>query len=326
MDAHQLHVKFHATFHGHAMTRLQYLYGQEIGNRKRFVYHCSSCRAFEIRRRSGPDVFPVGLCRGCGRPLEESAERTLAPIPEGWSDAVVEATGVRQVEPLFRRASSIPHFSLGLPGLDSLLRPLSEKRLVVLRGALSSLVAELVAFRAQLPIESGGLDSAAVFIDGGNQSDLYLFSSFVRQQGLKPTSAMRRVASCRVFTFYQLASLVSEHLTRAVEDHGAKLVVVSDILGTFNEPEMEEREARRVLDAIQEGLKATKNRALVFVTLARPNTHDSTVMSWADATIAMSADGDNIRAERLERRNELSESSTFKLSQLLKATRKEAFH
>ena len=308
------------------MTRLQCLYGQEIGNRARIVYHCSSCRAFEIRRRSGPDLFEVRCCRGCGRPIDESAERTLAPIPEGWSDAVVEATGVRQAEPLFRRASSIPHFSLGLPGLDSLLRPLSEKRLVVLRGALSSLVAELVTFRAQLPIESGGLDSAAVFIDGGNQSDLYLFSSFVRQQGLKPTSAMRRVASCRVFTCYQLSSLVSECLTRAVEDHGTKLVVVSDILGTFNEPEMEERETRRVLDAIQEGLKATKNHALVFATLARPNTHDSTVMSWADTAITISADGDNIRAERLECRNKVSRSSTFKLSQLLKATRKEAFH
>ncbi|MDG6989415.1 MAG: hypothetical protein JRN21_08870 [Nitrososphaerota archaeon] len=308
------------------MTGLRYLYEQETGNRERFVYHCSRCHVFEIRRSSGPDTLPVGLCRECGRPLEENAERTLVPIPEEWSGAVVEAAGVRQAEPFFRRASSIPHFSLGLPGFDSLLRPLSEKRLVVLSGAPSSAVAELVAFRAQLPVESGGLDSAAVFIDGGNQSDPYLFSSFARQQGLRPTSAMRRVASCRVFTFYQLASLVSEHLAHVVEDYGAKLVVVSDILGTFNEPGMEEREARRVLDAVQAGLEETKNHALVFATLARPNTHDVTVMSWADATIAMSADGDNIRAERLEHRNKLPESSTFKLSQLLKATRKGAFH
>lgn len=57
---------------------------------------------------------------------------------------------------------------------------------------------------------------------------------------------MRRVTTCRVFTIYQLADLVSEHLVRAAEDYAAKLVVVSDLLGTFNEPELEEREARRL--------------------------------------------------------------------------------
>ena len=309
------------------MTELRYLYGQEVGSRERFVYRCSNCRCvFEIRRSLGPGALLVGLCRGCGTPLEESAECALASIPEEWSDAATEATRAPQAEPLFRRASSIPHFSLGFPRLDSLLRPLLEKRLIVLSGTPSSVVAELAAFRAQLPVESGGFDSAAVVIDGGNRSDPYLFSSFARQRGLKPTSAMRRVASCRVFTFYQLASLVSEHLVRAVEDYGAKLVVVSDVLGTFNEPELEEREARRVLGAVQEGMEETKKRALVVATLATPNRHDSAVMSWADAAVALSADGDDVRAERLESRNSPSGFSTFKMSQLLRAAKKEALH
>jgi len=184
-------------------------------------------------------------------------------------------------------------------------------------------VAELAAFRAQLPVEAGGLDSAVLYIDGGNRSDPYLFSSFAKQRGIKPTVAMRRVASCRVFTFYQLAALVSEHLVRAVEDYGTRLVVISDILGTFNEPELEEREARRVLSAVEEGIEKTKRRALVIATLASHNKYDDTIASWADAMVRLSHEGDRVRAELLKHRNRLPGQTTFRLSQLLRATKTE---
>jgi hypothetical protein len=182
-------------------------------------------------------------------------------------------------------------------------------------------VAELATFRAQLPVESGGLDSAALFIDGGNRSDPYLFSSFAKQKDLKPVSAMRRVASCRVFTFYQLAALVSENLMPAVEDYGTRLVVISDVLGTFNEPELDEREARRVLSAIQQGIKKVKERAIVITTLTSPNKYDTMVSSWADTMVRLSPDGGSIRAELVKHRNRVPGVTTFKLSQLLKAAR-----
>lgn len=307
------------------MVRLHHLYEQAVGTKERFVYSCSSCgRAFEIRRGSGSSTLPAGLCRGCGRPLKDNSECRLACIPEelpDGPDARVQGAGQ-----LFRPASSIPHFSLGFARLDSLLRPMSAKHLVVFSGSPSSAVGELAAFRAQLPIDSGGLDSGVVFIDGGNRSDPYLFSSFAKQKGLRPLPAMKRVASCRAFTFYQLASLVSEHLVRAAEDYGAGLVVIADILGMFNEPELEESEARRVLDAIRDGIEETKRRTLVIATLASPNKYDDTVTSWADTAIRMSSDGDTIRAERLERRNRPSATATFKRSQLMKATKREVPH
>ncbi len=257
---------------------------------------------------------------GCGRPLEEGVQCRLAPVPEDWADVFVEDVPAQKHEVVFQRASTIPHFSLGFPRLDSFLRPLSDGRLVVLAGDASSAVAELAAFRSQLPVESGGLDSAVLFIDGGNRSDPYLFSSFARQKGLRPSVAMRRVTSCRVFTFYQLAALVSEHLVRAVRDYGTKLVVVSDILGTFNEPELEEREARRVLSAVEEGLEAVKKDALVIATLASPNKYDDMVSSWADALVRLSSDGDRVSAQLLRHRNRSPGETTFTLRQLLRAT------
>jgi len=309
------------------MPRLHYLYEQVSNGREHFIYYCSSCRCvLSVRHDLGPASetisFLNGHCMGCGGLLEGSVECRLAPVPGDWSD-VFQSTipSAQKRETLFQKASSIPHFSLGFPRLDSLLRPFSEGRTILLSGEVSPIVAELVSLRAQLPIESGGLDSTVLFIDGGNSSDPYLFSSFAKQRGLKPAIAMRRVASCRVFTFYQLAALVSEHLVRAVEDYGTKLVVICNILGTFNEPELEEREARRVLGAVEEGIEKVKRQALVIATQTSPNKYDSIVASWADAQVRLSSERDRIRAELVKHRNRLQEETTFKLGQLLKATR-----
>jgi hypothetical protein len=307
------------------MPRLHYLYEQAGDGKARFVYYCSACTCvFEVRKNLGPagaiNGPPDRRCAGCGRPLAGSVECTFAPVPEDWSDVLVTQPPQKRTE-LFQQASSIPHFCLGFPRLDSLLRPLAEGRLVMFSGEPSSVVAELAAFRAQLPVGSGGLDSGVLFIDGGNRSDPYTFSSFAKQRGVKPAAAMRRVTSCRVFTFYQLAALVSEHLERATEDYGTKLVIISDVLGTFNEPELEEREARRVLTAIQEGVEKTKKHALVIATLPSSNRYDDLVASWSDAMIQMSSDGSRIRAELIRHRNRLPGAATFRLSEILRATK-----
>jgi hypothetical protein len=205
--------------------------------------------------------------------------------------------------------------------LDSLLRPFSPQRLIVLSGGAASAVAELMAFRAQLPLETGGLDSTVFFIDGGNRSNPYLFSSFARQRGLKPAVAMRRVATCRVFTIYQLADLISEHLVRAAEDYAAKLVVVSDLLGTFNEPELEEREARRLLGAVEGGIKQVKKNSLVLVTLASPNKYDDMIMTWADTAVSLSSSGGRVQAELIKHPTKPPTASSFMMNQLLRSSK-----
>ena len=303
------------------MAKLHYLYEQAAAGKERFVYYCSGCDCVvQVKRVLEPTNSFDGLCKSCGRPLEGGVECRLAPVPEDWADVFVNpALPAQRSEPLFRSAASIPHFSLGFARLDALLRPMTEGRLVVLDGGPSSAVAELAALRAQLPVETGGLNSTVLFIDGGNKSDLYLFSSFARQKGLRPTTAMRRVASCRAFTFYQLAALVSEHLVRAIDDYGTRLVIISDILGTFNEPELDEREARRVLGAVEEGIAEAKRRALVIATLASPNRYDDVIASWSDTTIRFSSEGDSVRAELLKHKSRVPGSTIFRQSQLLKA-------
>jgi hypothetical protein len=187
------------------------------------------------------------------------------------------------------------------------------------------MVAEFMAFRAQLPLEVGGLDSTVLFIDGGNRSDPYFFSSFARQRGLKPVVAMRRVATCRIFTIYQLAGLISEHLAKAAEDYAAKLVVISDLLGTFNEPELEEREARRLLSAVEDGIKQVKN-SLVLATLTSPNKYDDMIMACADTAVSLSSSGDRVEAELVKHPTKPLTNSSFMVNQLLKSVKVKVVH
>lgn len=252
--------------------------------------------------------------------MENSIECRLASVPEGWVDVRLGVLSMLEKRsPDFSQASSIPHFSLGFSHLDSLLRPFLPERLTVLGGSASPAVAELAAFRAQLPVKAGGLDSTVLYVDSGNHSDPYLFSSFVKQKHSKPATAMRRVATCRIFTLYQLADFISNHLASVAEDYGTKLVVISDMLGTFNEPELEEREARRMLSAVEEGIERAKKKALVIVTLVSPNKYDDMVASWGDVVVNLSSSRGMMKAELLKHRNKPLSVSNFKLNQLFRA-------
>jgi len=303
--------------------RLHYLHDQHVDDKEHIVYLCSRCaRVPHIKRDLGPvgDVLNSvnGRCSNCGRALEGRIERKLIEVPNEWSHVhlSVPRTVERRV-PTFRPASSYPHFSLGFPHLDSLLRPFAPGFMAVVAGSEAQVVAELAAFRAQLPLEVGGLDSAVVFIDGGNRSDPYLFSSFARQHDLRPGAAMRRITTCRVFTMYQLADLVSNHLIPAAADYAAQLVVISDLLGTFNEPELDEREARRLLSSVEQAIREAKKNAMVLVTLTSTSSYDDAVISWADTAVNLTSADGMIRAELLKHPSKPQTISSFKLDQLL---------
>jgi hypothetical protein len=309
------------------MSGLHYIYELDGGGRERLVYLCSNCDCvLRVRRDLKPVAEVVdsleGVCPSCGGRLEGATECRLAAIPEDWSsiDLAVHRRVTRK-QPGFQRASSFAHFSLGFAPLDRLLRPLAVERLVTISGDEAEVVAELAAFRAQLPLERGGLNSTVLFIDGGNRSDPYLFASFARQYGVSPRGALRRVTTCRVFTMYQLADVVSRHLAAAVEDYAAQLVVISDLLGTFNEPELDDGEARRLLEAVERGVREVKKKALVMTTLVTPTRYDEIAKGWADTLVALSQERERFRAELLRHPVKERASSTFKPLDILKVER-----
>jgi hypothetical protein len=187
----------------------------------------------------------------------------------------------------------------------------------MLKGPEASTIAELLAFRAQLPQERGGLDSTTLFIDGGNCSDPYLFASFAKRYSFDSRKALRRVTNCRVFTMYQLASLLLDDITEMAENHGSKLIVVANLLGMFNEPEIGQNEVSRLLDAIHTGIIEAKKKLVVIATLGSPNKYDGVVSSWSDTLVNLSPSrGRRMQAELLRHPTKKSEISEFTMSQL----------
>lgn len=288
--------------------RLHYLFEDNgTSARERYVSFCTCCscilRVSRTLEHPGATIESLGnRCPGCGSALEASiATRALhvtkdlceAPPPEG------PKAPRRPRRQFFQSADSLRRFRFGFPPLDNLLEPMDPGWLAVFRGPEAGTLAELLCFRAQLPQERGGMDSTCVFLDGGNCSDLYLFASFAKRAGVDPGKALRRVATSRAFTIYQLASLVLRELPRVIDDNGAKMVVVSDALSMFADPSIAENEGRRVAGAVVEGLRNVKKQkdALTLVTLVTPTELDSKIADEADLLLDLKPDIAGVRAE-----------------------------
>ena len=308
------------------MGRFHYLYECDGSGREKYVYYCSSCSCvLGVKGELRPvgDVVDAleGRCPGCGGNLEGFTECRLAKVADDWSDIDLSPPIMRSESKVsFRRASTLMPFSLGFPKLDLMIHPLDPGRTLMLTGGAAPAIAELAALRAQLPCERGGLDSTAVFIDGGNCSDPYLFASYARQHGLDPKKALRRVATCRAFTKYQLADLISNQLVRAVEENASRLVVIADLLGTFTEPALDRREAARLLEAMKGGLdRLSSKETYVLCTLVSPSDLTSTVTPWADTLVELSTYEDMVRAKLVRGPSKLRSSCEFKMSELLRS-------
>ena len=255
---------------------------------KKFAYLCSSCSS-AFQSGAMPKSFDeivdhyCGKCLSCGQVIEDSAESGLLlaappPISQRQSQSTTSNFIVsRQQQPkkwgykrvVFQRASSYMRFSLDFLPLDRLLQPLEPGNLVMLKGTGASAIAELLAFRAQLPLERGGLDSAAFFIDAGNCSDPYLLASLAKRYSLDSKRALRRVTNCRVFTMHQLTGLLSDSGTLAdmADSYGSKLIILANLLGTFDEPETSQSEIDRLLNVIHTGLTEVKKKLTIIITL-----------------------------------------------------------
>jgi hypothetical protein len=123
--------------------------------------------------------------------------------------------------------------------------------------------------RALMSRRYGGLAAKRIVcIDAGNCTNLYQCVSFARQYGMDIKSVLRSVVISRVFTIYQLASLVVRKLEQVIQRFGAKLVVISDLLKMFtDEPQIKYREARYLIQEIMRAISQLPKDILVIVSL-----------------------------------------------------------
>jgi hypothetical protein len=124
----------------------------------------------------------------------------------------------------------------GIDVIDEILR-LSFGQFVTFQGNYAHAFSMLLCIRAALP-QPLGPDCDAVFVDGGNIFDPYYISDRSVEHGLDTEKVLERLHVSRAFTHHQLACLIADKLTPAIEKFRAKLVIVSDITQLYCDPDI----------------------------------------------------------------------------------------
>ena len=168
------------------------------------------------------------------------------------------------VTALSRKSNRV--LTLGMPKLDEVFPGFRGGDFVVLAGrSLGTMLSFLLSVRCQLPLRKGGLNSRAVFIDGGNTFDPYAVSAIAQEFGFEPRSVLEKILISRAFTAYQLTELIFKKLEEALKRSRSKLVVVSDITGLFLDQDVPKIEGRHIFLKICWYLSelASKRRAVI---------------------------------------------------------------
>jgi hypothetical protein len=122
--------------------------------------------------------------------------------------------------------------------------------------AMREPVAELAARLA--------LNGPLTVLDGGNRFQAYRVAQLLRQQTTQVDSAAKRLFIRRAFTCYQVLALLED--TPALRQP----YLLLDMLATFYDEQVNEREARRLLQACLRQVERLRQCAPVVMTLAPP--------------------------------------------------------
>jgi hypothetical protein len=126
----------------------------------------------------------------------------------------------------------------------------------------------LLAVRAQLPCQLGGLESSVVFVDGGNTFRLYKVSRLARLHHLRPRDVLRRIFISRAFTMHQMTSIILDGLEEATRKHNARLVIISDFQGLYLDKDIQPEESKEVFSQVTAYISefSRKTGAIVLAT------------------------------------------------------------
>jgi hypothetical protein len=102
-----------------------------------------------------------------------------------------------------------------------------------------------------------------IFVDGGNDLDIYQYVNFARQYGLDIKKFLQSIVVSRMFTIYQLANTIIYDLSKLIiqQQYEPKVIVISDLLDMFvNDPHIKVEESKNLLKEIMVSILRTRRR------------------------------------------------------------------
>jgi hypothetical protein len=166
--------------------------------------------------------------------------------------------------------------SFNMQNIDSLFSGLTLGDFAVLYGSPSvTSLSLLLAVRAQLPYQLGGLESSAVFVDGGNTFRLYEVPRMARLHSLQPRQVLQRIFISRAFTAHQMTSIILEKLEETITRYHARLAIISDFAGLYLDKDIPAEESKEVFSQVSTYLSKLAQENRVIILAACPPHHYS---------------------------------------------------
>jgi len=163
--------------------------------------------------------------------------------------------------------------SFNISNIDDLFPGFTFGNFAVLNGGHTVMpLSLLLAVRAQLPYQLGGLETNVVFVDGGNTFRLYDVSRIAQLHQLDPKQVLERIYISRAFTAHQTTSIILEKLKETAEKFNSKLVIISDIAGLYLDNDIPKREAIDVFNQLTLYLsKLAEENQLIIISTYLPH-------------------------------------------------------
>ncbi len=165
---------------------------------------------------------------------------------------------------------------LSFPAEDTLERICADLRtarppagIVLAYGKPAGSVTYLALYMAFAGI---ACEKPAVFLDGANSFDPLLIAKIARRAGLVPKELLGRIHISRAFTCHQMEALVVERLAGAFRRFDTNVAIVSGLLDTFYDENVQVGEAYELLrTTAAEFVRLAGQDARILI--ACPDTH-----------------------------------------------------
>lgn len=216
------------------------------------------------------------FCSKCNTPIRETMYMDRSNVSEDCPEcgsllsdtmqvAAKRASPAAHLQPLQTAYEIRATLKFGMKGMDSFLALRLGDSLCI-AGNDANLFAARLCIQALMPIRQGGIGAQSIiFIDAGNNSNIYQCVSFARQLGLEVQKVLRRIVVSRAFTIYQLAGVITHELPQVIRRFNSKLVVISDLLKMFiQDPQISKGEAGYLIDEIMASLNKITGVLLIL--------------------------------------------------------------
>lgn len=170
---------------------------------------------------------------------------------------------------VIKARSSQTLLSFSIRNVDDIFPGFSPSDFGMLYGSGSVVTLSLLlAVRAQLPYQLGGLESNAIFVDGGNTFRLYRVSRLARLLDLRPRDVLQRILISRAFTAHQMTSIILEKLEEIVAESNPRVVILSDFEELYLDKDLRLDESKEVFSQVTSYLAsfAEQNRVIMLAT------------------------------------------------------------